>query len=245
LEEHAGAGDALIQNYPDPALAYYDPGSLPRYVLPKRADAQETRTERELERLSGEYDRLWFLPYPSESWDRSGAVGQWLGRHALLQESVELGNLELQGYLPLRVALEQMTPCEARLGTDVRLHGYWFEGSARTGDVMELTLYWEALAPLDANYSVFVHLADAREQIWGQHDGQPSRGAWPTSDWQPGEMVIDQHTIEIDPAAQAGEYRLMIGMYDSSTGRRLTVAGGSAIVDEDRIVLETVEVSGP
>ena len=245
LESHAGPGEALIQNYPDPALAYYDSGRLARFVLPEQANARPDRTAQDLERLAAEYDRLWFLPYPSEAWDQTGAVGQWLGRHADLQDSVQLGNLRLQAWLPLRVALQQMTPVEARLGAAIRLQGYRLERAAGSGDVMALTLYWEALAPIDSNYSVFVHLADANEQIWGQHDGQPVLGAWPTSDWLPGEIVVDQHSLEINPAAPAGDFRLMIGMYDDSTGRRLTVAEGSAIVDEDRIVLETLEVSAP
>ncbi len=245
LDGHAGPGDALIQNYPDPALAYYDSESLPRFVLPKQANSRPDRTIQDLEQLSAEYDRLWFLPYPSEAWDGTGEVGQWLGRHADLQDTVQLGNLRLQAYLPLRVALQQMTPAEARLDEAIRLQGYRLERVVGPGDVMGLTLYWEALAPMATDYSVFVHLADANEEIWGQHDGQPVLGAWPTSDWLPGEIVIDQHLLEIDPAAPAGEYRLMIGMYDSSTGRRLTVAEGSAIVDEGRIVLETIEVSAP
>jgi len=245
LNSYAETGDALVQNYPDPALAYYESGDLARYVLPNQANARPERTARELEDLLAEYDRLWFLPYPSRDWDREGTVEQWLRRHADLTDDVRLGNIRLQAYLPLRVALEQMTPAEARLGAAVRLLGYRLEGAAEAGDVAALTLYWEGLAPMDSNYSVFVHLADAKEEIWGQHDSQPALGARPTSDWLTGEIVIDRHWMEIDPAAPEGEYRLMVGMYDSSTGRRLTVVEGSAIVDEDRIVLETVEVAVP
>jgi hypothetical protein len=98
---------------------------------------------------------------------------------------------------------------------------------------------------MEADYSVFVHLSNPGEQIWGQHDSQPVRGSYPTGTWQPGEIVVDQHPIEIDPAAPAGSYQLMTGMYDSSTARRLTIAPGSAIVDQDRIVLDTLEIAMP
>jgi hypothetical protein len=99
---------------------------------------------------------------------------------------------------------------------------------------------------MDSDYSVFVHLADPAEQIWAQHDSQPVQGGFPTSSWLPGEIVVDQHPIELDAEVPAGRYRLMTGMYDSSTGRRLTIKGGSAIVlDQDRILLADLEVGPP
>jgi hypothetical protein len=95
---------------------------------------------------------------------------------------------------------------------------------------------------MDFDYSVFVHVADAEETIWGQDDGQPVGGTYPTSAWVPGEIVVDQHRLQIDPEAPPGSYRLMTGMYDGSNGQRLTVEGSSDIVDDDRIVLRMLEI---
>jgi hypothetical protein len=221
LNSYAETGDALVQNYPDPALAYYYSGAMPRHVLPKRANARPERTAGELARLLAEHDRLWLLPYPSRDWDRTGTVEQWLGRHADLVDDLQLGHIRLQAYLPLRVSLAQMTPTKAHLGDDIRLLGYRLEGTARAGDALALTLYWEALESLNTNYTVFVHLSDSKED----------------------QIVVDHHTIEISSEAPAGPYRLMIGLYDIATKQRLAIAGPSDTADGNRIVLATLEVA--
>jgi mannosyltransferase len=243
LSNHEQMGDALVQNYPDPALAYYVSGTLPQYVLPRQANARPERTAQALEELLAKYNRLWFLPYPSSEWDSGGMVEKWLGRNAELTDDVQLGNIHLLAYLPPRVSLAQMTPKEARLGDAFLLRGYRLEGRPQPGDLLKLTLYWEALEPVDTNYSVFVHLSDSADRIWGQHDGQPMNGTHPTGDWTPGEIVIDQHSVRLDPETPVGRYHLLVGMYDGTDGQRLTFTGSSDIVSDDRLVLEIVNVA--
>jgi hypothetical protein len=74
------------------------------------------------------------------------------------------------------------------------------------------------------DYTVFVHLLDETDQLVAQHDGQP----WwqvkiPTSSWQQGETVLDQHTLQLPPELPAGTYRLQTGVYYWETLERLSV----------------------
>lgn len=108
----------------------------------------------------------------------------------------------------------------ARLGDSVRLLGYGLE---REGSTIKLTIYWQALARVERSYTVFTHLVDGNNRIWAQHDGLPQDGAAPTPGWLPGEVLADKHTLVLKPGAPAGEYQLVIGLYDAASGQRLPV----------------------
>ncbi len=225
LDTHAGADDVLIQNYPDPALTYYYRGPLPHRLLPSYDGIPPEDTVRALENLAAEYSRLWFLPYPSRDWDADGMVGQWLERHADRVEDVRLGKIALQAYQPLHVSLAQMSPVEASLGEAIRLRGYRLAGMPQPGGTLTLTLYWEARAPADADYTVFAHLVGADETILGQQDHPPQEGAAQTSTWVSGQVLADHYQIAIHPHAPLGPAWLMVGMYDPRSGDRLPVTG--------------------
>jgi len=133
-------------------------------------------------------------------------------------------------------------PVEANLGDKVALLGYNLvleEG--RAGSVIQLTLYWEATNEIDEDYTVFVHLIDEEGTIWGQKDGWSEGGFYPTSFWDPGEMVKDQYDLVIDPQAPSGLYRFEVGLYLLATGERLPIVEGGEAVG-DRIILGEVEV---
>ena len=124
-------------------------------------------------------------------------------------------------------------------GSRVRLLGYELaEGYTAPGDELQLTLYWQALDPLESDYTVFVHLLDEAGQIRGQGDGPPVSGFQPTTFWDPGEVIVDGHSVAIDANAVPGTYRLAVGLYLPSSGQRLEGSGG------DRVLLGEVQV-GP
>ena len=93
---------------------------------------------------------------------------------------------------------------------------------------------------MEKSYTVFTHLLDAHSQLWGQKDNLPFNGNYPTTDWWEGEVVVDEYEIPVRTDAPAGEYRIEIGMYDATTGERLSVLTSQGQqLPEDRILLET------
>ncbi len=113
------------------------------------------------------------------------------------------------------------------------------------GGYAEVTLWWRALAPMSANYSVFLHLTGPNNQPTGQLDTYPGRGLYPTSLWTPGEAIRDTYHIPVATWAIApGVAQLSVGLYRLDTGQRL-MAHGSGI-HGDRVPLGQVSVSpGP
>ena len=184
---------------------------------------------------SGRY-RLEVGLYPSnlESGERlpaADATGRPLGQ-ALPLDFVRV--LPPDGALPAPAQVLQAD--FAGNGDQIRLLGYTLTGGAAPGGALGLTLYWQPLARVGADYTVFVHLLDAQDEIRGQGDGPPAGGFYPSSFWDPGEMVVDERQVSVDADAPAGTYRLAVGLYVLPSGQRLAVAGG------DRILLGEVEI---
>ena len=115
-------------------------------------------------------------------------------------------------------------------GQKIRLLGYTLESQTiGSGQTVNVVLYWQALAPIDRNYQVFVHLYDGT--MWAQHDGAPDCDLQPTSGWEPGQIVRDAHQLQLSPDTPSAEIPLLVGMYDLLSDERLPVArtGADAI----------------
>jgi uncharacterized membrane protein len=110
------------------------------------------------------------------------------------------------------------------------------------GSTLHLTLYWQAQAEMEQDYTVFVHLLDAEGRLVAQHDGQPGGGSLPTSSWVEGEVIADEHPLDLDPNLMPGSYRLEVGLYLWPTMERLSVLDGAGQVQGDKVVLGEVRV---
>jgi len=123
---------------------------------------------------------------------------------------------------------------DVRLGDAIRLVGYDLTQGA---DQVTITLYWQATAYLERDYTVFVHLAGPDGRPMAQHDGQPQKGTYPTSLWHPGEVIPDEHVILLPHDLAPGEYQLATGMYLLESGQRLPVDRGG-----DRLLLGVIKI---
>jgi hypothetical protein len=79
--------------------------------------------------------------------------------------------------------------------------------------LLQLTLYWEALRPLEKDYQVFVHAYDSALNLLAQADHSPVNGLRPTSSWLPGEQIEDRVAFRLPEGEFAG-FALAVGMYD-------------------------------
>jgi 4-amino-4-deoxy-L-arabinose transferase-like glycosyltransferase len=97
------------------------------------------------------------------------------------------------------------------------------------GGSLEIVLYWQAVAPIERDYSTFVHLIDDQEIVEAQRDMFPGQGLWPTSQMPVGEIIPSRYVINIPPTAYATGYQWEVGVYDSSqpNGPRLPASSGS------------------
>lgn len=108
------------------------------------------------------------------------------------------------------------------------------------GEMLEVTLRWEALEPQDIRYRAFVHLE--KEQMWGQHDDDPACRL-PTTAWRAGQISEGQFRVMIDPATPAGEYPLTVGIYNPDDWQRLPVFDVNRNPVGDQLLLTIVNVT--
>jgi hypothetical protein len=122
---------------------------------------------------------------------------------------------------------------DASLADAVALVGYDLAPqSPRPGDVLAVSLYWEALRPLEDQYHTFVHLLDAQGQKVAQSDRQPGGVYYPTTLWRPGERLRDDHTLTIPGDAPPGVYSLVAGMYALTADGTLEPLGETILVGQ-------------
>jgi hypothetical protein len=147
-------------------------------------------------------------------------------------------------WLPINVETPApSTPLDIRFGEHILLDGVTLPETARPGTGLPFTLHWRATAPLDTDYTAFVHLLDASGNTAAQLDWQPqdALGPLPTSAWQPDHPVADSQTLSLPGELAPGLYRFVTGLYDWQDGTRLPVQG-SQTLPGDVAELGTIEI---
>jgi hypothetical protein len=120
------------------------------------------------------------------------------------------------------------------LGYDVEAH--------KASEMLPATirLYWRALEPVSASYKVSVQALSAGTNIAAQSDTIPVGWTYPTTAWLPGEIVTDEHFLSADHGLEAGDYALIVVLYEEQDGTRLGVA--QAGVAADHAALSTLHI---
>jgi hypothetical protein len=143
--------------------------------------------------------------------------------------------------------------CEADRSRDVslgdglvRFLGYRVRPVKRVRPAARMTvdLCWQAQRRLVTEYTVFVHLLGRYNPVtggpvWAQDDSQPMGGGHPTTRWLPGQTVVDRHVLVLPDDIPPGTYAIEVGLYDASTGERLSVSDS----DQDRILISEVQIT--
>lgn len=96
------------------------------------------------------------------------------------------------------------------------------------GGTVRGRLLWRASTRPSLDYTIFVHLL-SQGRLIAQYDAPPREGAYPTTAWQPGEVIPDSFSITLPENLAARQADLQLGLYDLQTLRRLQVSGGDAL----------------
>ncbi len=229
----AGPHDAIILNAPgqEEIFGYYYRGDLPVYPLPRQRPLDPEQTNRDLEAITSQHAKIFAVLWATDESDPDRFVESWLDKQTYKALDTWYGNVRLAIYAVPRAGpsteMEQVTNLAypANLGDKVMLLGYSFlSEEVYAGDILQLTLSWQALAALSERYVVFIHVLDADGHIVGQRDTEPGGGAMLTTAWQPGQTIADNYGVLISPGTPPGEYQVKVGMYALDSGTRLPVS---------------------
>ncbi len=85
---------------------------------------------------------------------------------------------------------------------------------------------------------IFFHLVAADGQVVAQADGLGVVAAG----WQPGDLLIQEHRVQLPPTLTAGRYQVIAGIYRLTDGARWRIIAGAGTTDADSLLLGEVVV---
>jgi len=140
------------------------------------------------------------------------------------EDSIELADVTIEGFARITQRPDIETEVNATFSGDYTLLGYTLEipEPLTSSDTLTLVLFWQLTQQSDsqADYTVFTQVLSEEGQLVAQHDSPPAFGIRPTSSWQPGEYIIDEHPISFREV-YAGEGTIQVGLYNPETFERL------------------------
>lgn len=159
-----------------------------------------------------------FYIYPLEWWEDFLGQSLYLSTAApgVIEMSIEPPNSAAN--VPLDTNFD--------LGNGLRIRSLSMKKLA--GSELQITIYWETLEPTPVDFSVAVHLVAqdpplSQTDILAQADNRhPVAGLYPTSSWQPGEIVRDDYLITIPEGSQTGIIRIGMYQFDPQEGFKNT-----------------------
>jgi 4-amino-4-deoxy-L-arabinose transferase-like glycosyltransferase len=171
--------------------------------------------------------------YPSWAWRSNEIIETKFTLPVSVAESSLVNvNLSVQGvdrsFQAGRIVVTNPQPCQidraadVTFGGSIKLIGYQIDQSNVAGVPSRVVLCWQSIKPTPIDYTVFVHVTDARGAAFTS-DAQPRNGIYPTSAWAVGDQIQDSHPLPavVDLMIK----QVSIGLYRLDTGERLTIDG--------------------
>ena len=88
----------------------------------------------------------------------------------------------------------------------------------RPSDIVYLQLWWQVTSPITTDWTVFTHVLGPPRAggsvVWAGKDARPGQGSLPTTDWAPGDTILDEYQIQLPQDMPTGEYEIEAGLYD-------------------------------
>ena len=227
----ARPGDGVVLNAPNQweVFTYYYPD---QDVHPAPYHPGPDKVESFLAPLIERYRRLFVLYWGDAESDPQRLIETWLAAHAYKVGDRWYGRVRLATYGVAPLPETPAVTLDARFGERIHLRGYTLAGDVfGPGDVLPVTMFWEAQAPVAERYKVTVQLLDGAGQLVAQHDTEPGDGLIPTTTWDPDQILVDRYGVPLPGELPPGRYTLIVGLYHVATGERLlTATGGDYVV---------------
>ena len=254
VAEHSRQGDAILchVDYTRIPFGYYYRGEVPVFAPFGGPVGDGVDVARTLEGLAA-YDTVWLVQSHVELADPNRSVEGWLADSFPLVTEQYPPGIEVKGYAAsyrLRRVPSNAREVDAVYEENMRLLAYELDDGPynATDDTfhppsgwIHVTLYWEAIQPPPKDYVAVVRLVDDAHQVWGGSLERPDSAMrfYPSGLWDEGEIVRDDHDVNLNPRTPAGEYVLEVSLLTAS-GEEVSadyLGGSGTAVPLQRVVI--------
>jgi 4-amino-4-deoxy-L-arabinose transferase-like glycosyltransferase len=218
--------DLVLLNAPGQAdvWALYDPG-LPVLALPRQRPADVAEVAQTLETAVADRRSVYALLWATDEADPEGHVERWLGAHLYRGAERWQGNVRLAHFLhapaltcrglpPGTAPVDLAAACLPSTATSAP--------TVASGEPLPVALQWQAADQPAENLAASLQLLDGRTQVVAQVDA-------PLPPLTPGGQAEDRRALLSPAGTPPGAYRLIVVLYNPSTGERLPIgAPGSS-----------------
>ena len=242
------AGECVLVNGKSLFAKYYQ-GALPLLTFDSTYDADEkayrfwsrAQMAELLDQAARSCQRIWYVGYPAQEQEDYAAL--------LRKRCVEL---DCAVFPEMALSLHQLAePGIEQQSVGLRFGNLLLRSYAPTSPPVAwgrdggLILEWEALQPLEEDYSTFLHVYNAHGHRIAQGDTLiTDKYLEPTSRWEPGSRNPAVYHLAVPAETPAGEYELVLGVYLLKTGERLPLVAGDSEVQGKSATL-SLEVGVP
>lgn len=243
VNEHAAATHPIIFStiYPGPA---HDP-SIAQVLMKNKAQPMRWMDARQGMIAPGNAAALLIIPSSTPIHPA----------FAPLIQEIDRGTLRLDDLDPF-FTVYSLTPIiwpnpitPINFNDAIQLEGFtWGHNPVRTGDVVELITYWRVLDPMKVGLIVppsfttdmvfFTQILRSDGTVLAQQD----RLDVPSWGWQRGDIVVQIHQLVIPGDAAAGNYQVIIGMYDRTSLQRTPVVNSTGTIIDDKATVNPLTV---
>jgi hypothetical protein len=235
--------DAVILNAPGQieVFNYYYNGDIEPLRIPSGLNDTNREIRQATERVVSEADDIFLVLWGDAERDPQGIVEQTLDANAFEISNTWYGDVRLARYATEADRFRYVEDMNVRFGDVILLERYALNRTTfKPGEVMQVRLFWRAIAPIDARYKVTLQLLDEDGELVAQRDAEPGGGSTPTNGWQVGRTVTDNHALMI-PADEA-HLTLIIALYNPQDANvRLPVSTSR----DDDLDLTTITITQP
>jgi 4-amino-4-deoxy-L-arabinose transferase-like glycosyltransferase len=213
----------LIGGHQAPAFNHYYNGQaavipLPPDLLPAAQAPLDARSLEQLKAIVQAHPRVWLVLWQNQISDPTHIVEDTLVAEG---KRINVGaNFHEMGVLLFDVNGARIDDAphyalNAAFSEPVRAVGYSVDSRRLPIDTpLRFGLYLEATGPITGNYQIFTHLVAADGALIAQADHIAGADSYPTSLWQPGNLLYNRFEIQLPAGTPPGKYQVLAGLYD-------------------------------
>lgn len=231
IEAQARPDDAIILSAPglQEIFGYYYDGDVSVYTLPASDDiASDTET------IISEHQRIYAVLYGADEQDPDGLVIATLNSFGFPISGEWVGDVRFERFAS-PATFDTAETVNILFGDAISLETLAIDRTVVSpNDAVQVQLTWQTTEPLTTRYKIFLQLLDSDGVLVAQRDSEPVGNQAPTTIWQVDTPIVDNHALAI-PDVPAGEYTLILGLYDADNpDNRLPV------IDSDFYTIATI-----